>query len=195
MRIGKFEIRRIRKNTVLHPEYKKLAKFAFEMGGEAYYQYENLLDLPPKRWHKVEEFIREAELRLEREDLNSLVDAALHSINKPHVKMTEVVLCLQSIKEASNMFLEIETFYKLFSAVFFTMDEDITVYDYEYNQEKIAKFKQEDTAAFFLREPMRKLLPLSDISDGDIEVFIAQSKAQKELIQKISKNFIEGQPA
>lgn len=58
--------------------------------------------------------------------------------------------------------------YKLASVVFFTEEENPYQYDHEYNRLKIENWKKQESAYdFFLREPLRRLLPFS-IDSGAI---------------------------
>jgi hypothetical protein len=51
MRIGKYEIRKVRTNaTCLHPEFKTVTEFAFEIDGKEFYQFKNVLDMPALRY-------------------------------------------------------------------------------------------------------------------------------------------------
>ena len=171
------------KATCLHPEFRKLIEYGFTCEGKKYYRMKNTIDLPIRRWHKVEEFIRHAEMRITRKDLVEILDLCIDKANQG--KLTDMVMLINSIKHLTEMFIETDTYYDLFSAMFFDEDEIIEEYDYDYNKAKIEAFKRQPPDAFFLQEPLRTLMPFQNISGSDILTYSKATEDRKKSVEKI----------
>jgi hypothetical protein len=197
MRLFGYEIRKVNKEgdvngipnkaTCLHPTYKTVTEFAFEIDGKEYYQFKNLLDMPVLRYKRTMEFIREAELSISSKDLEELIRESIEQLNKGD--LTKSIIIQNAILNLSSQFMETDTYYRLFSCVFFDLDENILDYDYDYNEEKISLFKKQPATAFFFNQPMRKYLIQPNISEEDLETFLKLTKAQKEYVQKIKQGY------
>ena len=183
MRLFGYEIRKVKDNvTCLHPEVKAATEFAFEIDGKEFYTFKNLLDMPAPRYQRIQEFIREAEMRITSTDLLDLLGLVKDAINKG--KITDAVIFVNSIENLASQFIETDTFYRLFTCLFFDLDEDITDYDFDYNEYKIALFKSQPKTSFFFSQPMKKYLPQIDISQEDLEVFLKLTSTHHEYITK-----------
>jgi hypothetical protein len=188
MRIFGYEIRKVKNNaTCLHPVFKSVTEFAFEIDGKEFYQFKNMLDMPAPRYQRIQEFIREAEMRITSKELNDTVELIKDALNKG--KVTDAIILLSIIENLSNLYVETDTFYRLFTCLFFDLDEDITDYDFDYNESKIELFKSQPGAAFFFSQPMKRYLPQIDISEKDLEVFLKQTKATKDYASKVRSDY------
>jgi hypothetical protein len=199
MRLFGYEIKRVHKGenlngmpkkaTCLHPFYKKTVEFAFEIDGKEYYQFKNLLDMPAPRYQRVNEFIREAEMRITGKELLELTGLMREAIDKG--KLTDVVIFLNAIDNLTSQYLETETYYRLFTCVFFDLDEDIMDYDFDYNEDKISLFRDQPATSFFFIQPMRKYLPPIDISEKDLDIFLKQSVVNRKYLSDTKKEYIK----
>lgn len=190
MRIFGFEIRRPKKVTTLHPEFKKVTEFAFDIDGKEYFQFKNPLDMPTLRYKKYEEFLREAEMRMTGKDSLELLSLAEDAIEKS--KATDAIIIIRGMKYQIGQFMETDTFYRLFTCIFFDLDEDLTEYDYDYNESKIESFKSQPSVSFFFQHPMKDWLPAENISEQDLKVFLSQTKGSKEHLQRIKSEYLKG---
>ena len=77
------------------------------------------------------------------------------------------------------MIVETETLYRLATCVYFTIDEDLSVYDFDYNEKKLKLFKEQPAYAFFFGKLMKNLMPHMNISEKDLEVFLKVTQAQR----------------
>lgn len=184
MRIFGFEIRRVndKEFTALHPDFKTLVEYAFTVNGVEYFEFKTLLDMPTLRYKKVMELIREAEMSLKSVDLVKYLEKSISFLEKG--ELAKSIVIQNSISALASQFMETDTYYRLFSAVFFTLDEDISDYDYDYNEQKIELFKKEKIDDFFFREPMKRYLPQTNISPKDLEVFSKLTNVNKEMLQR-----------
>ena len=190
MRFLGYEIRKVKNNlTCLHPLIKSATEFAFDIDGKEFYTFKNLLDMPAPRYQRIQEFIREAEMRITSQDLTDLIVIIKDALNKG--KITDAIIFLGSIENLTNQYIETDTFYRLFTCLFFDLDEDITDYDFDYNEEKLKLFKSQPMTSFFFSQPMKKYLPQIDISDKDLEVFLKQTEVNREYIQNLKNEYIK----
>jgi len=188
MRFLGYEIRKVKNNlTCLHPLVKTVTEFAFEIDGQEFYTFKNLLDMPALRYQRVNEFFREAEMRITSKDLLDFIELIKDAINKG--KITDAVIFLGAMENLASQYIETDTFYRLFTCLFFDLDEDITDYDFDYNEIKLALFKSQPKTAFFFNQPMKKYLPQIDISEQDLEVFLKLTNVHHEYIQKIKNDY------
>jgi hypothetical protein len=190
MRIFGFEIRRTKNSlTCLHPLIKVSTEFAFDIDGKEFYTFKNLLDMPAPRYQRIQEFIREAEMRLTSQDLIDFIELIKDALNKG--KITDAIIFLGGIENLASQYIETDTFYRLFTCLFFDLDEDITDYDFDYNEDKLKLFKSQPMTSFFFSQPMKKYLPQIDISEQDLEVFLKQTSVNQEYLQKIKSDYIK----
>lgn len=190
MRIFGFELRRVKDNkTCLHPVFKTVTEFAFEIDGKEFYQFKNMLDMPAPRYQRIQEFIREAEMRITSKELNETVELVKDALNKG--KITDAIVLLTIIENLSNLYIETDTFYRLFTCLFFDLDEDITDYDFDYNEDKIKLFKSQPATAFFFNQPMKRYLPQIDISEADLAVFLKQTKVSEQYASKLKSDYMK----
>lgn len=161
----------------IHPKNEKSISPAFKIGDEQFYEFDNLIDCPAGRYLRIQQFMVELNLRIDKDSLVKLLDASLEAINNGDV--TRSIIIQTDIKNRTNFIVETDTAYRLASAAFFTLDEDLTTYDFDYNQKKIEKFKTQNVASFFLARPMRKLIPQINISGNDLEIYLKMTEAQK----------------
>ena len=161
----------------LHPKEKKTIVPAFKVEGEQYYEFANLSDCPAGRYFRIQQFLVEVSLRVDRETQISLLNQALKHLDD--LSVTKATAIIMDLKNRTEFLVETETAYRLASAAFFTLDEDLRSYDFDYNQHKIEKFKRQNIGSFFLTRPMRKLLPQINISEDDLAIYLKVTEAQK----------------
>jgi hypothetical protein len=145
--------------------------------------------MPAKRFQKMNEFIREVDLRMSSKDLIEYLDTMKKAANKG--ELVSVVELLDAVEYRAKQFLETDTFYRLFSCAYFPLDEDLTDYDYDYNEQKIEVFKSEPIGDFFFLQPMRKYLPQIDISSKDFQTFSKLSRKNKGNANKIKSDILK----
>jgi hypothetical protein len=190
MRLFGYEIRKVKKNlNCLHPLIKASTEFAFEIDGKEYHTFKNLLDMPAPRYQRISEFIREAEMRITSTELIDFIEMIEGALNKG--KVTDAIIFLNAIKNLTSQYIETDTFYRLFTCLFFDLEEDIIDYDFDYNEEKLKLFKAQPATSFFFQEPMKRYLPQIDISEEDLAIFLKQTSIHKEYIQKIKNEYIK----
>jgi len=172
-----------------HPEEKrpytnKAIKKGFKIGDVQYYEFKNPLDVPWQRYLQLQQFIDEANTRISNKDLGEYIDMQLEAINTGN--LSQVAVIANDIKRRIDMIVNVELMYKIFACVFFNIEdgEDLTNYDYDFNEGKIEIFKHEDIGSFFLQEPMSRFLPQLDFSKQDLTTLLKMSQAEEKKQQK-----------
>lgn len=185
-----FELRKRKTNlNCLHPQVKVYTEFAFDIDGKEFWTFKNMLDMPAPRYQRCMEFIREAEMRITSADLTEFTGLIKDALDKG--KITDAIIFLNGIENLTSQYIETDTFYRLFTCVFFDLDEDITDYDFDYNEDKIKLFKAQPQTSFFFTKPMKAYLPQIDISEEDLAIFLKQTNSNKEYLQKIRSAYIK----
>ena len=198
MRLFGYEIRKVKKGarvkglpekaTCLHPIMKSVVEFAFEIDGKEYWQFKNVIDTPAKRFQRLNEFMREAEMRITGKELVEMNELIKDALNKG--KHTDAVVLLNAVNNLTSQFIETDTFYRLFTCVFFDLEEDIMDYDYDYNEPKIESFKAQPQTAFFFSQPMSVFLPGTNLSQQDLQVYLNLTTAHKQHLQNTKDGYI-----
>ena len=171
--------------TALHPKFKSLVEYGFTIDGQDYYQMKSIVDMPALRYMKIEEFIRDAEMRISSKELTELMEDQIAFINKG--EMTNVAAIAMGIIHRLGQFMDTDTFYRLFSCAFFTLDEQLNDYDYTIGDKKIEAFKSEKASAFFFRKPIKEYLPQVNISKDDMNTYLKLTKANNEFLNEIKE--------
>jgi len=171
--------------TALHPNYKALVEYGFTIDGQDYYQMKSILDMPALRYMKIEEFIRDAEMRISSKELSELMDNQIEFINKG--ELNNVAAIAMGIQHRLTQFMDTDTFYRLFSCAFFTLEEQLNDYDYTIGDKKIEAFRKEPASAFFFRKPIKEYLPQVNISKNDMNTFSKLTKANNEFLKGLKK--------
>lgn len=196
------KLREVRNSVfpLVHPVINKPVKLAFtiddDMGrSQKFYEFCNLMDMPPIRWEQMNHFIREAEMRITGEELTELATIAKDSLNSDKPKVADCVSILDAIINMTNLYLETDTFYRVFSTLFITLDEPIEEYDIDYNDSKIEFFKGVPEVSFFLSKPITTYLPQVNLSPKDLRIFLGATKQGKKLIQEIKNAYTKKETA
>lgn len=185
-----FELTRPRPHTALHPDFKTLVEFAFKIKGVSYYGFKDVRDMPPKRYEKMNQFIKELDMRIDSRDI--LEDIGLIKKAADKGRITDIILIINSLELRVGQYIETDTFHRLFSCAYFPLDEDLEDYDYDVNETKIAVFKAEPPGDFFFMKPIRKYLPQIDISSKDFHSFSELTKLNKLKAEKIKSEVLKG---
>lgn len=142
--------------------------------GRQYYEFVNLVDMPDSRYVHFLNFNREFNMGLDRATITEYIDKIIKA-NDSDEKSKIGMLCYM-FKDTVNNLTPVESMYNLASLVYFDKDEDLKVWDHDYNHEKIAAFKElPDQAFFFTRLFERGLSRAMTESPEDIAKYLRKS--------------------
>lgn len=173
-----------------HPEFKRPINETVKIDGVQYYEFVEPTDMPPVRYSRMMDFIDEMNLKITYKSLSDLLTKQKEAFDTG--QYTDVAIINGELLRRTEYAINFDSAYKLASCVFFNLkdNEDLTDYDVDYNEKKIEIFKREKIEGFFLKTPMKRYLPLGDLSDGDLQTYL-KIKAVNERMQRLilSKNY------
>ncbi len=168
-------------HTLLHPDYKKLIELAFDLPGFGrLYTFGNLLDMPVERYYKTQAFFTEFHNRLSFTHIAPTLEQLEQHLERGELSKASVLN--YALREAIRTGLDITTLYNFCSAVYFTEEEDLQDYDYDYNVKKIEAFRKQKVKDFFLSKPVSDLLNLSSFSESDLQTLFQVGEQKKSLL-------------
>jgi len=177
--------------TSIHPEYKKKILHAFDIRKEdgeivSFYEFGSIHDMPSRRFGALNNFIEDNNRKMTHEELLHYSDEALREIddNSPS-SLANAVMILKMMKMRAEFIADIDIVLRLVSCVYFTKDEDLLNYDWDIGDWKIELFEKYGLNAFFLTEPIRKFLPVTNISENDIKAILEQKEITKVLLKQL----------
>jgi hypothetical protein len=150
---------------------------AFVHEGITYYTFSSVFDLPTIRGLQALNFYDELEMRCTHDFLKAHVNAALEILNPAQgqrLDLTRLSRLVSNLKERLEMLPTGEHIFRLASVVFFDETESPFFYSPEYAKKKIERWKQDpEILAFFLQQPLKALLPLSNTDKISSHIYSA----------------------
>lgn len=174
---------------LFHPNKKIEAPiiYAFECDGKHYFRFSNDYEIPKGRFQFVQKFYHETTLKITAEDLKKFCQAIKENCNNG--KLGDAYKLADELEYRDTWLFEPESLLRFASAIYFTLDEDVTNYDFEYNERKIAAFKKKRMLQFFLMKLMNGQSLLSNLSDSDLQIYLQtlneKVKQQQALMQDL----------
>jgi hypothetical protein len=163
---------------------KHIIKPAFVCGGVQYYEFDNTANLPYKRGLKFLSIYNELDMRCDRFYLEKHVEAIEAELSKS-VGVQQIFKVKQlndQLKERLKMIYHEDLVYKVASIVFFDENENPDDWEWQYALKKIAHWKKhEDVAAFFLHEPIQRLIPFLNTSAVNTRLYSEAQKAADQI--------------
>lgn len=146
--------------------------------GEQYYEFENIADIPETRRMEYNSLREEAVMGITREMLIEIFEGIIESNDKG--KVSNVGSLAFMAKDMVANITSKEILYKMASLMYFTEDEDLSMYDLDYNNRKIELFKQiKDQSFFFARLLDNGLKINGDPLRSDIQKYLRESEIKE----------------
>jgi len=155
--------------NIYHPEIKDRIEFAFNLNGIKYYRFKETHLTRVMRYKYQVQFLNEYELGITSEDLIKYIDELEKHANKG--QLGDVIIKARLIKKRATIYKDVDSFYKMASACYFTDSEEVISYDFKYNEAKIKLFKESKDQSFFLTAPMTTLFPQLESLLADSALF------------------------
>lgn len=173
-------------------EVKRLSSLAFtiEHQGHEYkfYELSTLHDMPAKRFQRLTEFIDEAKMSVQKDELHHYLDELYQILNVKvgeELNITDAKVLVKWLKARTRISMDVDLVMKVLAAVFIMEGEDPLDYDYDINQFKIKLFEEYGPTAFFLIEPIGKYLKLINISQQDISQCLEVRNRKKQALNEL----------
>jgi hypothetical protein len=192
MKIGNFIITvnkiKPKQELILHNLNSKLIEYCFTIDKVDYYTFKNFLDFPPLRHAKINHFMREVDMSITVNDLKEYVKSITDGLNGGDIK--KAIKTLSLVEYQLESYSELDILYRLCSAVFFDLSEDIKSYDFDYNNKKIDTFKKEMPEDFFLMNSVNVLFPQINLSKENIQMYLVTQEVAKRFQDKLKSESI-----
>ena len=154
-------------------------EYAFTSGGTKYYRFADITNLPYERGLMALHTYNEVEMRCDRNFLVHFTDAIDKQLHKREIDIFTINKLNEILKQRLQMTTNVDLLYKLAAICFFDKSENPCVYEPEYGEKKIAKWrKDKGVHDFFTQRPLLELMPFLANVDTDLDTF---SEIQSEL--------------
>jgi hypothetical protein len=172
---------------------KHITKYAFTVDGVDYFEFDQVANLPYKRGLKFLSVYNELDMKCDRFYLNAYCDAIESQFNKPKLGFNELAnirTMTAQLKERLTWIYQEDLIYKLCSVVFFDANENPDDWEWGYALKKIEHWKKhESAAAFFLHEPIQRLIPyLKDLGLNSLSYSSTQKELDKQQLENLFRN-------
>lgn len=161
----------------------EIAVEAFKHNGKTYYNFPDNFKIPAGRAICAIAIYEELRMRCTADYLKKHVEATEQILNPADgkIKLTDLAKINNNLKERLNLAPFPDHIYKLASVVFFDDSESPFGYDFEYNQKKIAEWKEDpELLDFFLKMKFNDLMPFGSMSKERVQSYFKTT----ELIDK-----------
>jgi len=147
-------------------------EYAFTCDGTKYYRFSDITNLPYERGLTALCVYNEVEMRCSREFLveyQKTIDEILH---EQKIDIFKIQQMNEILKQRLMMVTDVDLLYKLASVCFFDKTENPAVYEPEYAEKKIAKWrKDKGVRDFFTQMPLLELMPFLKSVDSDLDTY------------------------
>jgi hypothetical protein len=157
------------------PNSKYVIEYAFTSGGVKYYTMNDVFNLPYQRGleaiHAYEELTMKCDVEYLRKH-NELVHEILNGNKITMVEWNRLNQINDQLRQRLDWVVLPDHLYRLASVVFFDLSEKPETYEIGYAREKIERWKRaDDIDAFFLRQPVLKLIPFLADFEGSFATY------------------------
>jgi len=177
--------RRPLKPFLLEDKYRVIP--AFNLNGVDYYQFDSAFEIPAGRAMNTLTIFEEFNMRCTEDYLRKhcrAVDILLSGVSGK-ISLNDIALLHRNLKERLDMVQMPDHIYKLASVMFFDKSESPYLYDFAYNEKKIAAWKAApDTLDFFLRTPFKELIPSLRLHQQNVKTFFRVAEQADKLHQE-----------
>lgn len=173
------------KFTLHHPDLADQIEEAFECGLIRYYRFKSEFRLPTGRYKYHYKYLQLNAIKTDPELLKSEVQEARSWLSgeRKKIDIGNAMQVLYKIETRASLPFDPELARKLASVSYFTDDEDLSTFDEEHGEKKIAHWKEHNFNDFFLMTPVAELLNLKNISITSLEAYLTEAQ---EILQALT---------
>ncbi|MCM1034947.1 MAG: hypothetical protein NC229_08535 [Bacteroides sp.] len=147
-------------------------EYAFTCGGVKYYRFADITNLPYERGLMALNVYNEVEMRCSRDFLLHYSDAIDKVLHQQTIDVFKIQQLNEILKQRLTMSTDTDLLYKLASVCFFDKTENPSVYEPDYAERKIAKWrKDKGVRDFFMQKPLLELMPFLQSVDTDLDIY------------------------
>lgn len=155
-----------------HEDVAHRIEFAFEAGGKNFYRFKKEFAIPAGRYKWYYAYLRRIDLQMSPQLLATYVDEIVKVLNggkKGEINLVRAIELLLNLKTRTQIGFEPEGVKFLASVAYFDKTEDLSGYDQDYGNKKIAFWDKHKCLDFFLTRPIGDLLNLNGISKESLQ--------------------------
>jgi hypothetical protein len=174
---NKLNLFRKSKPTLKHEFH---TQFAFECGGVKYFEFVDKNNLPYQRGLDALTFFQELQNGVTKEYLLDHVKIMSGLLSQTKIDIGKVAVHNNRLSERLNYLVSKDIIYKIASIAFIDENENPLSYDTKYNETKIQNWKDNGADAFFLFQPMRRLIPfLKEYGETSVTYLMVVEEIEK----------------
>jgi len=174
---NKLNLFRKSKPTLKHEFH---TQFAFECGGVKYFEFVDKNNLPYQRGLDALTFFQELQNGITKEYLLDHVKIMSGLLSQAKIDIGKVAVHNNRLSERLNYLVSKDIIYKIASIAFIDENENPLSYDTKYNESKIQNWKDNGADAFFLSQPMRRLIPfLKEYGETSVTYLMVVEEIEK----------------
>jgi hypothetical protein len=154
------------------PESRHIITYAFSIGANHYFKFDDHLNIPYERALSCLVFYREVEMNIDHMFLKAHIDAIDNILLSKQIDIFKIKNLNDQLKTRLTLPKDPELMYKLASVVYFDQHESPEVYEWEYGKKKIDFWKKNSSLKdFFLQKPLQELIPYLRYAGENLETF------------------------
>lgn len=167
-----------KKLTVFSLDERDKVIFVTSWGGKDYYRYKDNIDMRYGRYMYLATFLQAVETRMSLEVLDAYLTQLETNLGggKGHIDIGNSLITIKQLRTRTKLVFDEELAYNLASCVFFTDDEPLDTYAMEINKKKIEAWRSSGALNFFMLEPVRQLLGLTNLSETDLITYLNKTR-------------------
>lgn len=147
-------------------------EYAFTSGGRKYYRFADITNLPYQRGRAALTAYNELEMRCTRQFLLQFTKAMDDVLHAKEIDIFKINNLNSLLKDRLALKADMDICYRLAACVFFDKSEKPEIYEPEYAEQKIERWKKDQGAAdFFLQKPLQELMPFLQNAVNDIDTY------------------------
>lgn len=175
--------------NIHHEDLSHLIEKAFKSGPVQYYKFIDDKMLPAGRYKYIYAALKEADLRMTIETLQSFLDTLENILNggakKNNINVGEIWKIIINMKSRLALGFEPASVKRLAAVLYFDETEDLSTYSKSHGAKKVEHWEKYKTLDFFLTKPIIELFGLSNISITSLEESIQE---REEIIQILTED-------
>lgn len=149
-------------------------EYAFTCGGTKYYRFADITNLPYERGLMALHVYNEVDMRCSRQFLLRYADTIDKLLHEQKIDIFKINQLNELLKQRLTLTTDTDLLYKLASVCFFDKTENPAVYEPDYAEKKIAKWrKDKGVRDFFMQKPLLELMPFLQSVDTDLDTYSA----------------------
>ncbi len=149
-------------------------EYAFTCGGTKYYRFADITNLPYERGLMALHVYNEVDMRCSRQFLLRYADTIDKLLHEQKIDIFKINQLNEILKQRLTLTTDTDLLYKLASVCFFDKTENPAVYEPDYAEKKISKWrKDKGVRDFFTQKPLLELMPFLQSVDTDLDTYSA----------------------